>query len=438
VGNPTGGPRDTIPPKLVTANPPNRTVNFKGNRITFTYDEYVQLVKIQDNLLINPTPKITPNIDSKLKIITVRIRDTLRPNTTYRIDFGNAVADINEGNALKNFTYLFSTGSYIDSLTCAGNVTIAETGKPDSTLLVMLYKDLDDSAVLKHKPAFTSRLDSAGNFVFYNLPGGKFNIFAIKDESGQKMYSNEEMIFAFFDSAIYISDTTHRVQLYAYQQVKPKPKGSSSNAKSTSASDKKLKFTSSIPAEHQDLLSPVLLEFNRPLKNFDSLKITLTDTLFNPISGVTVSLDTTGKRLSVQSNWLENTDYRLIIDKDFATDTLGVGWTKSDTVSFKTKKEADYGSISITFKNLEKFNNPVLEFVLSNVVVQSYPLTTAQWTAKFFKPGDYELRILEDTNNNGVWDPGNYQLKLQPEKVYSIPKKINIRADWSNEKDIVL
>jgi uncharacterized protein (DUF2141 family) len=297
---------------------------------------------------------------------------------------------------------------------------------------------MDDSAVLKHKPTFTTRVDSAGNFVFYNLPPGKFNIYALKDESGQKMYNNEDMMFAFFDSSIYITDSTKRVQLYAFQQVKPKQKGSSSSTKTASAADKKLKFTSSIPTEHQDLLSPILLEFTRPLKNFDSLKIMLTDTLFNPISGAMASLDSTGKKVTVQSNWIENTDYRLIIAKDFATDTLGVGMQKSDTVSFKTKKEAEYGSISITFKNLEKFNNPVLQFVLNNEVVKSYPLTTTQWSAKLFKPGDYEIRILEDANKNGVWDPGNYQLKLQPEKVYAVSKKINIRADWDNERDIIL
>ncbi len=92
IGAPTGGPRDSIPPKLLNANPPNGTLNFKGNHITLTYDEYVQLQKVQENLLVSPTPKITPNVDYKLRTVTIKIRDTLEPNTTYRFDLGNSIA----------------------------------------------------------------------------------------------------------------------------------------------------------------------------------------------------------------------------------------------------------------------------------------------------------------------------------------------------------
>lgn len=435
IGAPTGGPRDTIPPKLLNANPPNRTLNFKGNRITLSYDEYVQLQKLQENLLISPTPKIIPNIDYKLRTVTIKIRDTLEPNTTYRFDMGNSIQDINEGNPVKNFSYIFSTGSYIDSLQFSGNVQLAETGKPDSTLLVFLYKDLDDSAVLKQKPKYITRLDSLGNFTFHNLPGGTYNVFALKDESGQKIYNNNDELFAFADSTIKVDDSTKSVKLFAYQEEKPKPKPSST---STASSKKELKYTTSISNNRQDLLTPLTIEFNRKLKNFDSLKIQLTDTLFNPYKTAIVSIDTTGKKITIANKWIDNSDYRLIIPKDFATDTLGVALLKSDTIHFKTKRENDYGSITINFKNLEKFKNPVLQFVSDNKVVNSYLLTSAKWNEKLFNPGDYELRILEDDNKNGIWDPGNYHLKLQPEKVYAIKQKINIRQDWDNERDIIL
>ena len=90
----------------------------------------------------------------------------------------------------RNFSYIFSTGAYIDSLQFSGNVQLAETGKTDSTLLVFLYKDLDDSAVYKEKPKYITKVDSSGNFTFHNLAGGIYNVFALKDESGQKMYNN--------------------------------------------------------------------------------------------------------------------------------------------------------------------------------------------------------------------------------------------------------
>jgi len=435
IGAPTGGPRDSIPPKLLNANPPNGTTNFKGNRITLTYDEYVQVQKLQENLLVSPTPKIIPNIDYKLKTVTIKIRDTLEPNTTYRFDMGNAIQDINEGNPVKNFSFIFSTGSYIDSLEFSGNVRLAETGKTDSTLLVFLYKDLDDSAVLKHKPKYITRLDSSGNFTFHNLPGGIYNVYALKDESGQKVYNHDDELFAFADSSITVSDSTKPIKLFAYAQEKPKQKNSS--AKSASK-EKKLKYTTSIENGRQDLLTPLTIEFNRKLKNFDSLKIQLTDTLFNPIGAAIVSIDTTDTKITVANKWVDNTDYRLIIPKDFAMDTSGVALLKSDTVHFQTKKENDYGTITINFKNLEKFKNPVLQFVSNNEVVNSYPLTSAKWSAKLFKPGSYDIRILEDDNKNGIWDPGNYQLKKQPEKVFAVKQKIDIRQDWENEKDVIL
>ncbi len=217
--------------------------------------------------------------------------------------------DLNEGNPFKNFSYIFSTGNYIDSLQFSGNVQLAETGKADSTLLVFLYKDLDDSAVLKHKPRYTSRVDTSGNFIFHNLPGGIYNVYALKDESGQKVYNHDDELFAFADSTIKVDDSTSPVKLFAYQQEKPKPKTSSTV---TSASEKKLKYATSLVNGRQDLLTPLTMEFNHKLKNFDSLKIELTDTLLNPYKSAMVSIDTTGKKITITNKWTRNT--RLQVD----------------------------------------------------------------------------------------------------------------------------
>ena len=277
IGRPLGGPRDSLPPVLLESSPPNRTTNFAGKNITLTFDEYIQLQNLQQNLLVSPTPKRSPDINYKLKVVTIKIRDTLEPNTTYSIDIGNSIQDINENNPFRNFTYVFSTGSYIDSLQFSGNLKLAQTGKADSTLLVLLYNDLDDSAVLKNKPKYITRLDSSGNFKFNNLAGGTYHVFGLKDESGQKYYNSKTELFAFADSPIVVDGNTPPIKLFAYQEEKPAQKTSST----TTAEDKKLKFTSSINAGQQDLLTPLTLTFNNKLKNFDSAKIQLTDTLFN-------------------------------------------------------------------------------------------------------------------------------------------------------------
>lgn len=435
IGSPMGGLRDSIPPILLNANPPNNSINFKANRVTLTFDEYVHLDKLQENLLVSPTPKINPNIDYKLKQVTIKLRDTLQPNTTYSLQLGNSIQDINENNPYPNFTYVFSTGTYIDSLTLSGNVELAETGKTDSTLLVFLYHDLTDSAVYKSKPKYITRVNGKGDFQFKNLAEGAYHVFALKDESGQKMYSSKTQIFAFADSTIGISKEVTPVKLYAYVEEKEAPKPASNAGKKT---EKELKFTTSAASKIQDLLTPLTLQFDSPLKNFDSLKIKLTDTLFNPISTAIASLDTTHKKVIIQNNWEESASYKLLIEKDFATDTSGIALLKNDTLSFKGKREGEYGSIKINFKNLDKFKNPVLQFVLNNEVVNSYPLTSGVFNQKLFNPGEYQLRILDDDNLNSIWDPGNYNLKKQPEKVYSISQALSIKANWENERDIVL
>ncbi len=433
--SPTGGVKDSLPPKLVGANPKLRSTNFKGNKITLDFDEYVELQDVRQNLLVSPSPKKDPNVDYKLRTVTIKLRDTLEPNTTYTINLGNAIRDLNEGNQLKNFTYVFSTGATLDSLEFTGHVEVAETGRIDSTLMIFLYKNLDDSAVIKQKPKYIARVDGQGNFAFKNLAGGQYKVYALKDGDGLKTYNSKGEMFAFSDSTINVNNNTHPVSLYAYVEETEKEKNNVTNNKNA---EKKLKYTTSIPAETQDILTDLVIDFNKPLKNLDNKKVILTDTLFNVLPDVSISTDSLNKRIIIKNKWIENSDYKLIISKDFATDTSGNTISKADTIRFKTKKESNYGSIKMNFKNLDLKKNPVLQFVVSDNVVKSFPLTSSQFASKLFTPGDFELRILYDDNKNGKWDPGNYLLKRQPEKVQSISQKINIKADWENERDIEL
>lgn len=433
VGMPTGGSKDTIPPRLLNASPGLQSTNVSGNKITLTFNEYVEIKDAQTNVLISPYPKKTPSVDHKLKTVTVKLKDTLLPNTTYSINFGNAIVDINEGNPLKDFTYVFSTGSNIDSLMLSGKVIIAETGKPDSTLMALLYRNADDSAVQKRKPDYLTKLSGNGSFVFINLPPGNFKVYALKDGDGGKTYNSKKELFAFADAPVTVSENTEAVTLYASAFEKEKLV---TTQKSTVS--KKLVITYSPGMQLQDLISPFELSFNNPLKDFEPSKLILTDTNAVPIPATTWSIDSSRTKISLAVNWQEEKQYRLIIDTAAIADSAGNHLAKSDTVQFTTKKQADYANVVLRFSNLDLTRHPVLQFVQGEEIKNSYRLTTTEWSNKLMPPGDFDIRILYDDNNNGKWDPGDYSSKLQPEKAITLPEKLNLKANWDNERDIKL
>jgi hypothetical protein len=145
--------------------------------------------------------------------------------------------------------------------------------------------------------------------------------------------------------------------------------------------------------------------------------------------------------LTFRYNWKENTLYHVILEKNFAEDTLNRALLKTDTLTVKTKKISDYGSLRIRFKNFNPSINPVLQFVQNDQVFKSIPLTSAEVNESIFPPGDYQLRILYDRNKNGKWDTGEFFEKhLQPEivKILTSRPRITIKPDWQNEFDIAL
>jgi hypothetical protein len=439
---PTGGPRDSLPPVLITAVPKDSTTNFHGKSITLTFNEYIQLDdKINEEFIMSPNPDNPPFPEGRLRTVTIKLRDSLQPNTTYAFDFGNALKDLNEGNVLKNFTFVVSTGSTIASATLSGTVTLAETGSADSTLVVVLHSNLNDSAVKKLKPDYYTRLDSSGNFHFRYLPSGKFNIYVLPNDYSKK-YDDSTKMFAFYNTTVDPDSNNQSIKLYAYQEYKTKEKTSTapseSSTKKAQTENKNLRLTTSIEGGEQGLLNDLVLTVNRKVTNFDSSKITLTDTNFHAIKNYSISPDTSFLNFSVHYNWRENESFKLVIQKDAFADSAGNTLAKNDTLSFKTKGESDYGSIRLHFSNLDLSKNPVLQFVQEDKILKSVPLTSIEWTQKLFEPGEYNLRILYDDNKNGVWDPGNFDEKRQPEIVQPVSRKLNIKGNWDNEVDIIL
>jgi uncharacterized protein (DUF2141 family) len=434
IAMPSGGPKDSIPPRLSGSSPKLNSTNFSGNKITLTFNEYIEIREAQANVLISPFPKISPSVDFKLKTVTVKLKDSLLPNTTYSINFGNAIVDINEGNPFKDFTYVFSTGNQIDTLALTGKIVIAETGKYDSTLIAMLYRNADDSAVQKRKPDYISKLSGDGSFTFVNLPAGNFNVYALKDGDGSKTYNSKKELFAFADASVTVSENSEPAILYASALEKERLNTATAKPKV----NKKFIYTLTPGALFQDLLSPFELSFNNPLKNFDTARLILRDTNFKPIPSTTWTIDSSRTKILLTNKWQEAMEYRLIMDTTALSDSADNHIAKTDTIRFTTKQLSDYGNVVLRFSNIDLDKHPVLQFVQGEEIKKSYPLTVMEWKNKFINPGEYDLRILFDDNNNGKWDPGDYSKKLQPEKVITLKQKLGVRANWDNEKDIKL
>lgn len=439
---PTGGPRDTLPPRLVKAAPPDSSTIFKSKTITFTFDEFVKVENLQENILISPTPDAQPLVEAKLRTVTVKLKDTLEPGTTYIYNFGNAIKDINESNVLRNFTYIFSTGTALDSLELQGRVLLAETGGIDSTLIVMLHRNGDDSAVVKEKPRYISRLDGKGHFHFRFLPAGTFYLYALQDEGGSKRYMSGSQLFAFSDSAVEIKPGVANQTLYAYaekkEQAAPTISFGATRSGRGGGDDRRLRFSTNLNNNVQDLLNQFMLNFEHPLRNFDTSMLQLsTDSVFKKETNYKWETDSLKKKLTLQIAWKENTRYNLILDRDFAEDTSGRKLFKTDTLSFITRKSSDYGSVKIIFTKLDLTKNPVLQIIQGSQVVKSVPVTVAGVFLPLFLPGEYDLRILVDENKNGQWDAGEFFGKhKQPEIVIPLNKKITVRANWDNELEI--
>jgi hypothetical protein len=443
---PTGGPRDSLPPMLLSVNPADSSTGITPKRIVFQFDEFIQLDNnLQQQLIISPTPKSAPTIEGRLRTVTIQIRDTLEPNTTYRFDFGNALRDLNEGNIYQNFEYIFSTGPTLDSLEFSGNVILAQTGGIDSSLIVILHRSLEDSAVINDRPRFVARVNNQGNFNFRSLPGGTYAVYAMKDESGSRRYLSKSQLFAFADSPVVVQPGVAPITMYAYVEAPDTARtqasatGATQRRTDANAQDRRLRFLNNLREGQLSLLENLVLTFNVPLRTFDSTKVVLADETFQPIAGSSMQLDTAKKNLTIFNRWTENTNYNLLLGEDFAEDTTGKKLLRADTLKFKTRQTREYGLVRLRFLNLDLSKSPILLFVQNDEVKYTHIFTDRNFNATLFAPGDYDLRIVYDENKNGKWDPGKFFGEhRQPERVLPVSRKLTIKANWDNEVDIQL
>lgn len=231
-GSITGGAKDTIAPTLKSSFPENYSIKFQGNKIKLVFDENIKLKDLNKQLIISPPMKNEPLIipTTPTKNLTITIKDTLLPNTTYSLNFGQSIADNNEGNPYNQFKYVFSTGDYIDSLALGGKVKDAYDKEVASFVSVMLYEaneKFNDSTIYKENPRYvTNTLDSLKTFRLENLKAGKYFLIALKDNNKNNKFNPKSDRIGFNKEVVTIpNDTVFELELFKedlpFKAIKP-------------------------------------------------------------------------------------------------------------------------------------------------------------------------------------------------------------------------
>ncbi len=467
---PTGGKKDTIPPKLVSVEPADSLLDTNVKRIEMYFDEYITVSDVTKEVELSPILAVQPVVTSNNKHVVVKIVDSLlEKNTTYRVSFGKAIKDLHEGNPFigkgKNgYTYTFSTGPYFDSLELKGKVISAATGLPDTGgVLVVLYSAKDkDSAVVKHKPKYVTRANAKGDYTFKGLPGRSFRIYALKDPNNNLIYDGPmtgEMI-AFNEQPVTPGDTSQKPVLLrlfsevvdtANKNTDSVKKATDSIANNTGFKRKKesgnVSYSVNLDTTNAakrtfDITKPIKLTFTKSTQlNKDKISLSYDSSDISVPAGITITADTAHPlvyRICPGSpgdmQWLEDKVYTLKLAKGFAKDTAGKDLMPS-RYTFRSREDDDYGKIQLHLPTKYFGSHFVLMVTTDNDTVYQKPVLDTVVSLVRLKPGKYTFRVIVDKNGNGKWDTGDLFLKLQPEEVIPYPEELKLRAGFEHVID---
>ena len=330
-GNITGGAKDTIAPVLNASFPKNFSTEFKGNTIKLTFDEFIKLKDLKKQLIISPPLKNDPLISPQTptKTITIKINDTLQNNTTYSFNFGQSIADNNEGNPYNQFKYVFSTGKHIDSLAISGKVKDAYFKDVESFVSVMLYdvnKNFNDSIVYKQMPRYiTNTLDSLKTFRLENLQAGKYLLVAMKDYNSNNKFDPKKDKIGFYKQFISVpNDTVYELELFKenlpFKAFKPTQASGNRLLLGYEGNIKLKENRPKIVLKNKGQLIPSILT---QLPKKDSLQV-----WYKPIKTDSLSIEVT------QNDYKKSFTFKV---KDQKKDTLNIKIAQQGTLSAKNR-----------------------------------------------------------------------------------------------------
>ncbi len=534
---PTGGPKDEDPPVLLSSDPLNRSINFSQTKIELEFDEYLKLNNVKEQIIISP--RIDQEYELKLRKnkVLIEFEQPLDSNTTYTINFREAIQDITEGNSPTDLKLAFSTGSYLDSLSISGNVKYLLTDEPASEISIFLYDVYDTMEILEDPPLYFTKTTEEGNYLLENLKKGHYYIYALTDNNKNLMLDMKSEKYGFLSSSLYLDSTlTNQNLLVQYLDARPiELKSARQNGTTFEVTyDKYLSdYNVTVPNSNINILSNFLddqhrvITFYNTLQNIDStlFLVDVKDSIFNnlldsiyvqfaetarspkdfeakvslekvfPTDGLLqgsitlnkpavninldsaylyldslniIPLDTSIMKPINERNTIFNIDY--VIDPGlFQTSTEAVVATENDSTIIPDEPPHIYigrgafvspesdtiasSTTKLSFDRLEsngiilievdtEESSFIIQLLNSNFEVVQTTNNQRIFSFNKVKPGDYLIRILVDSDQNGRWDPGNIKTNKMPEPVHYYEsddgtKKLTIRANWELGPNII-
>jgi uncharacterized protein (DUF2141 family) len=506
-----GGPRDTTPPKVLRMVPEDLTTNFKAERIVIQFDEFFKLQDQFKEFNISPDVERQPQLKVNKRSLEISFQDTLEKNTTYTLNFGKMIADINESNVIKNFTYVFSTGPKLDSLSLSGQVTDAITGLPVLDAVAYIVPITRDTILGKQKPSIYTTTDSSGRYSLKNLRADTYKVYALKEEGGDKVYQQNTDQIGFIKDSLVLTGNVTDVNLRVFKENpivfrlndrKINPDGSI-----LITWNQKLREPGIVVSEPANLNTGKLFKFS---KTNDSVRVWLSDLSFDSVKvGITDSNKvlqtariTRGKKDTYQRNLMATanlegnllnpndvlrftfpspvtatdptkielledsvkiTNFQFVPDSaDFLSYQVRYRWVpkrayeirfapgaitgqfnsknKEFRKTFELANADDYGTLQVNVTVPEAGKNYVVQVTNEQNAVINQLSVARDTTLTFrnYKAGKYFLRVVYDTNKNGLWDTGIVAKGLQPERMYNDPKELSIRANWERKEAIAI
>lgn len=504
-----GGPRDSIAPKVLKMVPENLTTNFNAKTIVIQFDEYFKLNDQFREFSVSPDMERLPQLKIKKRELEISFQDTLEKNTTYTLNFGKSIADINESNVLKNFTYVFATGPKLDSLTMSGQVVDALTGEPLLDALAFIVPIDRDTIIGKTKPSIYTTTDSSGRFQLNNLRENTYKVYALKEKTSDKIYQQVSDEIGFLPDSVVLTSNVTDLKIKVFkeepQEFRMNDRKIAPDGTILLTWNQKLRQPTVVITEPSNLEAAKLFQFS---KNNDSVRVWLNDLSFDSTK---VSIMETGKLLQtvkltrgkkdtytrnlmpadnleggqlnpnsrlrltfpspvtgidpskielledsvavrgfqlqkdsadflsyfVNFEWDRGTDYQMKFSAGAVTGMFN-SKNKEFTKVFTLASADDYGSLGVTVKLPEQNKSYILQVTNERKETISEHVIKRDTTLNFnnYRAGKYFVRVVYDTNGNGIWDTGRVSLKQLPEQIYNEPQELSIRAGWDRKATI--